>query len=305
MVDKARDAVPTRSSLLAFESAVRHGNFSWAAKELGVSQPALSRQIANLEQQLSTQLFRRSREGVVLTDAGMRFRDGVVPGLSLIRAASLDAIAPPLAEQVVITCSHDLSHLYLLPRYGALQEVLGEHVAIRILTFQYDTQQLSPNPIADIALTWEARAASVDHVVVHGEAMSAVCSPHYAAAHAETLKLPVSLWGGLTFLDLLRPNMGWASWDDWFGVAGCPETAPQFRGFDSYTYVLEAATAGHGIALGWQNYVDRYLEAGMLVPLTDVCIEFDNRCRGMLTARGQTRLIAHDCLAFFDDIAAK
>ena len=289
------------SALSAFECAARHGSFSRAALELGASQPAVSRQIANLEEHLGTRLFERSRRGVVLTDAGRRFCQAVVAGLGIIRTAAIDVAGGQQVEQVVIACSHDASHFFVLPRYQALQEALGEHVRVRILTFQYDARQLPLDPTADVILTWDSNVAAEDYVVVHGEAVRPLCSPQFAASHAETLRQPVSQWGGLTFLDLLPHNLGWASWDDWFRVVGRPDSGPRFRGFDSYAYVLEAAAAGHGIALGWRHFIERHLESGALVPATDGYVEFRSRYCGFLTERGRGRAVAHKCLSFFEN----
>ena len=269
--------------------------------ELGASQPAVSRQIANLEEHLGTRLFERSRRGVVLTDAGRRFCQAVVAGLGIIRTAAIDVAGGQQVEQVVIACSHDASHFFVLPRYQALQEALGEHVRVRILTFQYDARQLPLDPTADVILTWDSNVAAEDYVVVHGEAVRPLCSPQFAASHAETLRQPVSQWGGLTFLDLLPHNLGWASWDDWFRVLGRPDSGPRFRGFDSYAYVLEAAAAGHGIALGWRHFIERHLESGALVPATDGYVEFRSRYCGFLTERGRGRAVAHKCLSFFEN----
>ena len=101
-----------------------------------------------------------------------------------------------------------------------------------------------------------------------------VCAPGYAAAHAETLAGPVSGWGGLTLLDLVRPNEGWASWENLFAAAGGPEETPRRFAFDSYVYVLEAAVASHGVALDWPRFADRLLEAGTLVAPRDVSMAF-------------------------------
>jgi DNA-binding transcriptional LysR family regulator len=49
---------------------IEHGSFSAAGKALGLTQPAVSRQVALLEQRLGTQLVRRSRQGVRPTEAG-------------------------------------------------------------------------------------------------------------------------------------------------------------------------------------------------------------------------------------------
>ena len=291
------------SALVAFECAARHGSFSSAATELGASQPAISRHIASLEEQLGIQLFERSRKGVVLTEAGKRFCEAVVAGLGIIRTATIDAGGGQLAEQVVIACSDDASNFFVLPRYQALQQALGEDVTIRVLTFQYDTRQLPLDPTADLVLAWDSHVEGQDYVVVHDEAVRPVCSPRYATTHAETLSRPVGSWGELTFLDLIRRKPGWASWDDWFRVMGRPNSTPRFKGFDSYVYVLEAATAGHGIALGWRHFIERHLESGTLVPVTDDFVEFHSRYCGFLTERGRNRGIAQQCLAFFEHCA--
>ena len=46
------------------------GNFSAAAKQLYISQPAVSKAVAKLEEELDTTLFYRTTKGVQLTDAG-------------------------------------------------------------------------------------------------------------------------------------------------------------------------------------------------------------------------------------------
>jgi len=60
------------SNLRAFYQVAVSGNFSKAADELYLSQPALSRQVAALEKELGLQLFNRQGRQVVITDAGRR-----------------------------------------------------------------------------------------------------------------------------------------------------------------------------------------------------------------------------------------
>lgn len=59
--------------LRAFASVARHRSFSRAAEELLITQPALSRTIAQLEGRLSVRLLDRSSRHVELTDAGAHF----------------------------------------------------------------------------------------------------------------------------------------------------------------------------------------------------------------------------------------
>jgi DNA-binding transcriptional LysR family regulator len=56
--------------LATLREVIAHGSFSAAASALSLTQPAVSRQVSVLEAQLSTQLVRRTRQGVVATEAG-------------------------------------------------------------------------------------------------------------------------------------------------------------------------------------------------------------------------------------------
>src|ERR687896_352850 len=58
------------TKLATLGAVIEHGSFSAAGKALGLTQPAVSRQVALLEQRLGTELVRRSRRGVQPTEAG-------------------------------------------------------------------------------------------------------------------------------------------------------------------------------------------------------------------------------------------
>ena len=54
---------------------IRYRSFSTAAEKLYIAQPTLSQQIRALEEELGTELFRRTTRSVVPTDAGLEFYD--------------------------------------------------------------------------------------------------------------------------------------------------------------------------------------------------------------------------------------
>ena len=65
------------SSYWIFYTVANAGNISKAAKELYISQPAISKSIQKLEESLNCKLFSRSSRGVILTDEGILLYDHV------------------------------------------------------------------------------------------------------------------------------------------------------------------------------------------------------------------------------------
>lgn len=76
-----------------FVRVAEHGSISKAATVLDVAQPALSRQIRNLELELREFLFVRSGRGVALTPAGQRLLEHAVAILQLTQRAKTDLMA--------------------------------------------------------------------------------------------------------------------------------------------------------------------------------------------------------------------
>src|SRR4051794_41516268 len=67
-----------------------HGSFSEAARALHFTQPAVSRQVAQLERDVGAPLVVRSRAGVTLTDAGrlvVEHGDAIAAQLQRLQAA--------------------------------------------------------------------------------------------------------------------------------------------------------------------------------------------------------------------------
>ena len=71
-------------TLRYFLAVAREENMSEAANVLHVTQPTLSRQIADLERELGVTLFERTNRACVLTGDGMRLRQRAEEILSLV-----------------------------------------------------------------------------------------------------------------------------------------------------------------------------------------------------------------------------
>jgi DNA-binding transcriptional LysR family regulator len=77
----------TSEQLRAFLQVALQGRFSTAARELGLSQSGLSRQLQSLEGELGVRLLVRTPAGAVLTDAGERFLPHARRALEALSAA--------------------------------------------------------------------------------------------------------------------------------------------------------------------------------------------------------------------------
>jgi LysR family transcriptional regulator, benzoate and cis,cis-muconate-responsive activator of ben and cat genes len=117
--------------LVYFLEVARQLHFRRAAEALSVAQPALSRQIAQLEKALGTQLFTRSRRKVELTPAGRAFADRIEPVLRSLAAAGreMQALTEGQAGHVRVAFT-GLAMATVLP--GILREFNHRFPGIRV-----------------------------------------------------------------------------------------------------------------------------------------------------------------------------
>ena len=123
--------------LRAFAAVAREGSFSQAAATLFVSQPAVSKHIASLEEELGTRLVVRSRRGASLTPAGEALADYVLRAEALLANArrALAAGGDPQIGVLALAAS-GIPGTYLL--HGPLSRFHDQHPAVE-LDFQLST----------------------------------------------------------------------------------------------------------------------------------------------------------------------
>jgi LysR family transcriptional regulator, nitrogen assimilation regulatory protein len=115
-----------------FSRIAEIGNLTRAASVLGLTQAALSRQVAQLEAELGTELFRRNGRGLVLTEAGQRLLDHVPMVLRQVALAerAVRGRAGPVQGTLVLGLPPSLARTVVVPLIAAFQERLPE-VALR------------------------------------------------------------------------------------------------------------------------------------------------------------------------------
>lgn len=205
-----------------------------------------------------------------MTGHGQILYDAVRRGFTEISNA-LDAISDA-RPSIAIACTYSITHLWLMPRLQALQTAVGEETEIIARSSEYENYGRLRDEVVDLYLTYaRSDIPNVDRIRIMGERVIPVCSPAFKKEHEATLsngtERPLA---HLPLLRLTQPNHGWTTWDAWATQRGLelPPTATH-RSFTNYVFLIEAATAGAGIGLGWKGLVDGYLESGRLVPAFD------------------------------------
>lgn len=118
-----------------FYYVAKNENITRAANELSISQPAISRSIKTLEDQLGMSLFIRKRDGVALSEAGQLIYEKIKNSMELIESAENDLISLSNLDKGVINigASKTIIHEYLMP-YIKQFHLEFPNIRIRIFT---------------------------------------------------------------------------------------------------------------------------------------------------------------------------
>ena len=96
-----RTEVPL-TAFRVFVAIGRHGTFTRAAAALGITQSAVSRQVARLEQLAGTTLFRRTGAAVAFTSEGRQLHDALKDAISTIELTAQQLAQKRLAHDRLI-----------------------------------------------------------------------------------------------------------------------------------------------------------------------------------------------------------
>lgn len=236
-----RRYIPSMSLLAAFEAVCRTGSTAAAARELNLTQGAVSRLIQNLEGQLGVTLFKRERRRLKPTEPALAYARDVRKAMDLIARASLGLRANPGGGVLSLAILPTFGTRWLAPRLGAF---LAAHPGItlnlgtRMRPFDFDSESF------DAAIHFGTRLwPGAEHMPLFEERLIACCSQAFCADH------PMQQPADLRDLPLLqlesRPN----SWAAWFAHHGLEAPLAQGVMFDQFAPMMQAAVHGVGVAL--------------------------------------------------------
>ena len=251
--------LPSLAALAAFEAAARHLSFTRAAEELGLTQSAVSRQVAQLEAHVGIGLFERVRRRVVLTETGRAYAARIRSMLDQAEAATLDVLASRSGGRVLhIVALATFGAHWLTPRMGRFA---AAHPDIPFQITSYPHGPLPPSAEGDVLIHYGEASwpGGLLHRIMDEEIVAA-CTPAYAAAAG--LRAAADLGGAVLLQQTTRPD----AWASLLAKLGCAHVNA-LRGprFDLYAMVIEAALAGLGVGAIPRFLIAPQLAAGRLV----------------------------------------
>lgn len=281
---------PSLSELHAFAAAARLGNFSLAADELHVTQGAISRAIARLEEHLGHALFERQGRRSVLSSAGRAYLDAIGPAILTIESASAHLRRPHPGTQLRLSVTPTLFSHWLIPR---LPDFSARFPGVMLSFAPYRRDDPVNAPEIDGWLRigqdpWPAHIAA-DYIV--GRELVPICRPQDLQG-PNAIRTPADL--------LRRPLLAHTNYQDnwarWCAHSGCaaPVPAPA-ADFELVSLLVQAVIAGMGVAVVQRCLIEEDLAAGRIALAIDQPVQLE---RGYFLCRPAGRTPAPALLDF-------
>ena len=262
---RQRRLIPSTSMLMAFNASARNNSFTEAAKDLNLTQGAISRQVNALELQLGVKLFYRIKKSIKLTEVGKIYAKEINNALKSIRNASLSAVSDMHGQILNLAILPTFATRWLMPKFPKFLEKNPQ------ITINF-TSKLSPFDFSEENLHSAIHfghpywPGTVGTFLMNEEAVP-VAAPSFMGNHTvrnidEIQSMP------LLHLET-RPN----AWPGWFEQNGL--TSPTDRGMilEQFSMVTQAAIAGMGVAMLPHFLIKTELERGELEILMDIPLQ--------------------------------
>jgi LysR family glycine cleavage system transcriptional activator len=241
--------LPSLQALLCVEAAARCGSFSRAARELYVTQSAISHQIRALEDELGTPLFVRGPRGVSPTEEGAALARSIQEGLGQIVAClrQLTASEPAAPQRIILGSPPSLTNHWLVARLGLFsQQHPGWSLSPQIKLGFHDLEKGEAHAALRYGL---GDYPGYGCELISAERLVAVCAPSVwpeGTSLRHLRRLPVLQ---AYTAQSPRGESPRACWSQHTGV----ELGAQEITFNRQSMAVVAATEGQGVAIvPWQ-----------------------------------------------------
>lgn len=251
-------------ALRAFEAVARLLSFRGAAEELHLTQPAISRQIRGLEDEIGASLFSRGTRHVELTGAGTTLLRSVEPLLAQLDRTVRHIRSAQRRQPVAVTTFASFASLWLLPRLQGFQALHPEsdiRISAHDRLADFDDMEI------DLALRYSLlKDVPAGSPELFGEVLTPVASPELVQRTRLKTAADLAQHTLLEEDDPSRASAEFLSWRHWLGLKAPPRLEPRGWVYLNFTYQqIQGALAGQGIALARVALVHESLQRGELV----------------------------------------
>lgn len=271
--------LPSLKGLRAIEAALRLGSFAAAAKELNVTQTAISRLVKDVERQIGQPLFLRRANQSAPTSLALAMRQGLSDGFRRLETTVAEARRSADDPTVTLSVGPTFAMRWLIPRLTEFHTDFPK-IDLRLATTIGPEVAPGPETIASIRLAGSEIAGFASDPLFSGR-LVAVCRPEMAKSFAK----PADLLRG-TLLDVRHaPD----DWPRWLAAAGLPDRGRfHVLSFDYSAFAIQAALDGLGVAMARAPYVADDLRAGRLAIPFGLSLD-DDALRWRLIYRAEAR----------------
>jgi LysR family glycine cleavage system transcriptional activator len=258
--------LPPPNWLRAFEAAARHLSFTLAAREMHVTQSAVSQQVRLLEQYLDEPLFVRHPRRLALTDTGSAYLVSVHEAFEKLSQSTDELFGRRSGERLSVHSGISFAACFLAPRLASFQACHPDiDLRLSMSVWQAET-------------VWDAVSLEIRH---GNGAWPGLRVDRLTHDRLTPLVAPVLMTGGNRLsepADIARHRWirvlgNGSDWERWLRAAGLPDIEPAEEvQCDNSVMAMEYAAAGGGIALGTSSLQDPMVETRRLVaPFTIQC----------------------------------
>lgn len=261
--------VPPLLSLHAFEVAARYGSFADAAKELNITQSAVSHRIRQLEEFLGYQLFDRLPRGLVLNDMGKAYLPSVQHAFNEITSSTAGLFGSGQRNTVTIRVPITHAVLWLAPK---IESFLTEFPDIDVRFGSAIWSDLQPSEKSDLELRFgNGNWDNFEALLLQQESAVPVCSQR----HIEQFGRPASLQdlANRMRINTLGYDYLWARL--FRGESFAMNTQANSIWVDTTLAAIELAAAGTRCAMVPGSLLDSDAIGNRLVAAYDISVKMD------------------------------
>ncbi len=256
--------LPPLNAVRAFEATGRNGSVTRAARELSVTQGAVSRHVRGLEEWLGIKLVERTQHGIRLTAAGTTYLRALRSSLDQIDHATRQLQQSPADNLLRLKLPPTFAIRWLVPRLAAFHAL---HPTIDVqITTSHERADFDREDIDACIHSEREPVPATGFRRLVGEVLLPVCSPRLLE-RGPPLEVPGDLARHVLLCSLNRPD----DWPAWLRAAGVPHIdGNSGLKFENAALAYQAAIDELGVMIAQRALVEDDLRSGRLVTPVDL-----------------------------------